>query len=238
MKKRHSVLSVILSFMIVFAMFPIAEQSASALSAEYYLMGNYGAVITLADETVSSVSVSDDSLASAQKDGNTVTVKGVEGAVGIVTVTVNGSETFEVPIGYTTFIFDGDSLTVYEGSDNKYEIQGHTTADAEDHAVTGTTNGNSSVTYSNNGDMKLNVNIKKKGGSYVFSGTGNDMSISVNKESEAAANIILSGLTLTSSYTAPITVKKDSTAAASVSIRALDGTVNTLSDSAFNNADT
>ena len=62
------------------------------------------------------------------------------------------------------------------------------------------------------------------------------MSIAVKKEASGDANIMLAGLDLTTSLTAPITVKKNSTA--SVTINALEGTTNTLTDSAFNNADT
>ena len=109
---------------IVASIVPYTESTASAdTTASYSLNGNSGATITMGS-TVSSATLSDTSLADVTTNGNTVTVKGKDGAVGVVEVTVNGSETFEVPIGYTTFIFNDNTLTVYEGSDDKYEVYG------------------------------------------------------------------------------------------------------------------
>ena len=216
-------------------MIPYAEDTASADTvASYSLNGNSGATVTF-NSSVSGATVSDSSLADVATDGNTVTVTGKDGAVGIAEVTVNGSETFEVPIGYTTFVFSGDAVTVYEGSDTNYEIYGIAAGSSEEQDTVTVVDENKNVKYLNQ-NYKLNIDIKKKGGSYVFAGTGNDMSIAVKKQASADANIILAGLDLTSSLTAPITVRKESTA--SVAINALEGTTNTLTDNDFNNADT
>ena len=235
MKKTRSIFSIFLSLLIVAVMIPYAEETASADTvASYSLNGNSGATVTL-NSDVSSASINDSSLADVTANGKTVTVSGKDGAVGIAEVTVNGSETFEVPIGYTTFIFNGDNLTVYEGSDDKYEVYGIRADSSDEQALESVSDGSGNAVYTT-GTAKVNVDIKKKGGSYVFAGTGNDMSIAVKKEASGDANIILAGLDLTSSVTAPITVRKDSTA--SVTINALEGTTNTLTDNAFNNADT
>ena len=234
-KKSKTLCSMLLSMLLVASMVPYTESTASADTvSNYSLNGNSGATVTLSSN-VTSATINDSSLADVETDGKTVTVTGKNGAVGVAGITVNGSETFEVPIGYTTFIFNGDNLTVYEGSDDKYEVYG-ITADSEDEQdLSSTTDADGNTVYTN-GEAKINVDIKKKGGSYVFAGTGSDMSIAVKKEASADANIMLAGLDLTSSMTAPITVKKNSTA--SVTINALEGTTNTLTDNAFNNADT
>ena len=235
MKKLRSIFSIFLSLLLVSVMIPYAEETASADTlASYSLNGNSGATVTFGS-SVSSASINDSSLANVTTDGNTVTVSGKDGAVGIAEVTVNGSETFEVPIGYTTFVFGGDTITVYNGSDTNYEIYGIRADSSDEQDTVTVSDGNGNVKYLS-GNYKLNVDIKKKGGSYVFAGTGNDMSIAVKKEASADANIILAGLDLTSSLTAPITVRKNSTAG--VTINALEGTTNTLTDSDFNNADT
>ena len=94
---------------------------------------------------------------------------------------------------------------------------------------------NDGTTYTNTEDYRLNVSIKKKGGTYVFSGTANDMSIEVKKGASGPSVLLLAELDLTSSFTAPICVKKDSSS--TVEIRALEGLTNRLTDSCRNNAD-
>lgn len=236
MKKSHRFCSIFLSLLLMGAAVPCVEASAASDTVtSYSLNGNSGATVTFSSNVTSAV-VSDNSLAEVTTDGKTITVIGKDGAVGVAEVTVNGSETVEVPVGYTTFIFNGDDLTVYDGSDDKYEVYGIAAADGDEHELTTVTNSDSSTTYSGSGDVKVNVDVKKKGGSFVFSGTGNDMSIAVKKEATGDANIMLAGLDLTSSLTAPITIKKNSSAA--VTINALEGTTNSLTDNAFNNADT
>ena len=235
MKKVKSFFSIFLSLLLVAVMMPYAEQTASADAVENYsLNGNSGATITFGSDVTSAV-VDDSSLADVAASGNTVTVTAKDGAVGVASVTINGSETVEVPVGYTTFVFNEDALTVYTGSDDKYEVYGIKADSADDQAVTPSTDENGNAVYQEE-SVKLNVNIKKKGGTYVFSGKGNDMSITVNKAASNDANLLLASLDLTSSMTAPITVKKES--GAKVTINALSGTTNTLTDSDFNNADT
>lgn len=46
-------------------------------------------------------------------------------------VTDGASATYEVPVGYTTFVFDGNKVTVYPGSDSNYEIIGINDLDEE-----------------------------------------------------------------------------------------------------------
>ena len=69
-------------------------------------------------------------------------------------------------------------------------------------------------------------------GTYLVSGSCSDGSITV-KKGVTGVTLVLSGLTLTSSDTAPITCSKSS----EVTILAADGTTNTLTDSAQNNDD-
>lgn len=217
---------------------PLSHLSTKAADAAgsytYTLTGNTGATIT-GKSSISSAKVSDTSIATVSVSGKTATVTGVSGACGTVTVTVDDT-TFEVPIGYTTFDFDGETVTVYEGSDTKYEVFGQTSSDTEEHALTETSNSDGSTTYASTDGSKVNVDIKKAGGTYVFTGTGSDASIAVKKEATGAATLLFAGLDLTSSYTSPVTIKKNSTS--TVTITALAGTTNTLTDADFNNADT
>ena len=148
----------------------------------------------------------------------------------------------EAPVlsGFTAFVFDGDTLTVIPGTDGNYEITGINPA-GEEYTLGGTPALNAPQVvdgcevYQNTADYKLCVNIKKNGGDYVFRGNGADMCICVGKGAVKPANLYLDNLTLTSSFTAPITVKKDSMS--SVNIIAVDGTENVLTDAARNNAD-
>ena len=78
------------------------------------LTGNTGAVVTCAEPPISA-EVDDNSLAIVEIRGNQVRVLAKDGAVGVARLTVQtsgGYETFDVPIGYTTFVFDGGRLTV------------------------------------------------------------------------------------------------------------------------------
>ena len=145
------------------------------------------------------------------------------------------SENDELINGLTKFVFNGDSVTVTEGTDTNYEVVIYDSTDTETDAVMLTAE-DGSTTYSvpegSNGELL--VSIKKKGGSYVFEGTGNG-SIAVKKEATKDAILYLNGLDLTSSFTAAVTVKKDSEA--SCTIYVLGGTENTLTDNSYNNDD-
>ncbi len=135
--------------------------------------------------------------------------------------------------GLTTFAFDGDTVTVTEGSDSNYEVVVYDDTDTESAADTATdSNGNTVYSLPDGSGGELLVSIKKAGGSYVFQGEGSG-SIAVKKEAAGDAVLYLNGLTLTSSFTSVITVKKDSSAACT--IYAVEGTVNTLTDNAYNN---
>ena len=132
----------------------------------------------------------------------------------------------------TTFVFNGNTLTVTEGTDTKYEVTVYA-SDTTETAPASTTSGGSTV-YSipSNVSGELRVVIKKSGGSYVFSGNGTGH-IAVKKEATADANLYFNGLTLTSGFTAVVSVNKDSTAKCNLIM--VKGTVNTLTDSTANN---
>ncbi|MCC8029057.1 MAG: carbohydrate-binding domain-containing protein [Lachnospiraceae bacterium] len=135
--------------------------------------------------------------------------------------------------GMTTFVFDGDSVTVTEGDGANYEVVIYDDTDTETAADTSTdADGNTVYSVPEDSDGQLLVLIKKKGGSYVFQGSGNG-SIAVKKEATGDAVLYLNGLELTSAFTAVITVKKDSTA--SCTICAVEGTENILTDNEYNN---
>ncbi|MCD8384759.1 MAG: carbohydrate-binding domain-containing protein [Clostridiales bacterium] len=135
--------------------------------------------------------------------------------------------------GMTSFTFDGDSVVVAEGDDTNYEVVVYDATDTESAAETSTdADGNTVYSVPEGSDGELLVSVKKAGGSYVFQGSGNG-SIAVKKEAKSDAVLYLNGLTLTSSFTSVITVKKDSTAACT--IYAVDGTTSTLTDNAYNN---
>lgn len=164
MKKTRSIFSIFLSLLIVAVMIPYAEETASADTvASYSLNGNSGATVTL-NSDVSSASINDSSLADVTANGKTVTVSGKDGAVGIAEVTVNGSETFEVPIGYTTFIFNGDNLTVYEGSDDKYEVYGIRADSSDEQALESVSDGSGNAVYTVDADAGTAGNININGG--------------------------------------------------------------------------
>lgn len=161
----------------------------------------------------------------------------MSGAVGIAEVEISAgskSSVVEIPVGYTTFEFDSETLTVYPGSSDKYEVLGINTAD-EEYIPEAETDENSNLIYKNTDTYSLAVSVKKKGGDFVFYGQSDNMSINVKKESTGDTTLILAGLELSSDFTSPITIKKDSTAA--VDIYCAKGSVNTLSDKEFNNAD-
>ncbi len=136
--------------------------------------------------------------------------------------------------GLTAFVFNGASVTVTEGADANYDVV-VVTSDGTESSPASLTNADGSVTYSVPDETtggELQVGIKKKGGSYVFSGEGTG-SIVVKKQATGDAILYLNGLTLTSAFTALITVNKDSTAACTV--HAVAGTVNNLTDAVQNN---
>ncbi len=89
----------------------------------------------------------------------------------------------------------------------------------------------SGATYFTFSDTNNALTIKSAG-TYVVSGTCTNGTIVV-KKNVTGVTLVLSGLTLTASATAPITVGKGS----DVTIYAAPGTVNTLSDDKFNNDD-
>lgn len=135
---------------------------------------------------------------------------------------------------FTVFVFDGDSVTVKKGTDTNYEILvldslgEETEADSETDA-----DGNTVYSVPDASDGQILVSVKKKGGNYVFEGNGNGC-ITVAK-SAAETNLYLNGITLDADFTSAIAVGKSS--ASTVTISAVDSTVNTLSDSAYNNDD-
>ena len=247
MRKMRRLAAWALALSLLAGLLPAAVPSAAAETAEtcsLILTGNSGAVVSCSF-TPLSAEVDDNSLAIVELRGAEVRVIAKENAVGVARLTIEGStgyQTFDIPIGYTTFIFDGGKLTVVEGSDGNYQVTGINAA-AEEYTVGGTdfnlpeeTDADGNHYYENTADYKLCVSIAKTGGTYVFTGTGADACIAVKKGAAAPAVLLLAGLELSSSFTAPITVKKESTS--TVTVTALGGFANTLTDAAFNNADT
>lgn len=242
--------SLIIAAMMALSLLPpsLLAVAQPSLRLESESTGSTGAVIIaktggMRGSVRVSARSSNESLATVRVDGKRVAVDAVPCAVGIARITVTAEDeagncftsTRDVPVGYTAFYFSGDSVTVIAGADNKYEVVGRQVADELDHELTVSTDMSGNTVYTASGDTKLCIEIKKAGGAYVFGGTANDASIAVKKEATGNAFILMNDLDLTSSYTSPITVKKNSNAA--VVITALDGTVNTLTDSEFNNAD-
>ena len=235
MKGRRRILSVILAVCFVLASLPVCL-SASTFTVTKTLNGNSGAVLT-ADAAITAQTDDTELVTLTQTDANTVTVDAIAGAVGVASVELTSSgttQTVEVPVGYTTFCFEGDTLTVFPGSSKNYEVSG---IDMADNAYTpeAATNADGSLTYTNTETYTIYVEIKKSGGTFVFTGESDNMAIAVKKEATSPAVLLLDGLTLTSAFTAPITVKKNSSS--TVTITALAGSVNTLTDAALNNAD-
>ncbi len=207
------------------------------------LTGNTGAVITC-ESTVQNAVIDNNDLAIVELRGSQIRVLGKDGAVGVARLTVqtqDGDRVIDIPIGYTTFVFDGDKLTVLEGSDTEYEISGINAAAEEylvgsaDYPLPVSVDADGNKVYESTDLYKLSVAVKKKGGTYVFTGSANDASIQVKKGATAPAVLLLAGLELRSSFTAPVTVKKES--ASTVTLTALAGWTSTLADAAFNNAD-
>ena len=106
-------------------------------------------------------------------------------------------------------------------------------ADLE-YAVTFTFSG-AGVTASGQGGYSIDGTAVKieESGTYIFTGSCNDGSITVKKDTKAVY-LVLSGLELTSQNTAPVSCNKGS----EVVIIAAEGTVNTLSDTELNNDET
>ncbi len=133
----------------------------------------------------------------------------------------------------TSFVFNGNTVTVNEGSDTNYSVVVYG-SDTVETAATATTNADGSVVYSipSGANGELQVGIKKAGGSYVFSGKGTGH-IVVKKAATADAVLYFNGLDLTSGFTSVLSVNKDSTAKCTLHV--MKDTVNTFTDNALNN---
>jgi len=244
MKKR--IISIIAALCMMLTVLPVISGAATELTLSKTVIGNTGATIAVSGSsgTVTAES-SNESVATVSVSGTTVTVNGVSGKKGVVTVTVTrGSATadMEVAIGYTTFSLNGRSVTVYEGSDTNYEIVGIEMASETEFTgaegtgeMTVSTDANGNTVYTVANGYELNIGIKKKGGIYAFNGSSDYADIAVKKEATKDATLLFDGLNLKSQFTSALTIKKNSTAAVYVNV--LTGTVNTLADSAVNNAD-
>lgn len=243
---RKRLLAFISALVMLVTILPVTGFSAG-LTLTKNVTGASSATITVTGSTGTVTAESGNTdIASCSVSGNVVTVNGVAGKKGIVPITITrGSATsvIEVSIGYTAFKFDGRSVTVFAGTDANWAVVAIEQASETEYTGTeGTgemsvsTDANGNTVYTAAQGYELSVGIKKKGGIYSFSGTTTTGGIVVKKEATKDATILLDGLTLTSSMTAAITVKKDSTA--KVYINTLAGTVSTLKDSAINNADT
>lgn len=135
----------------------------------------------------------------------------------------------------TAFVFDGTSVTVKEGTSTNYEVL---VIDKEENETdaneTTDTDGNTVYSLPEDSDGILQVALKKKGGAYAFSGNGTG-TIKVAKEGTADTTVYLNGLTLYSDFIGTIVANKNNSA--TVTVYAVEGTVNNLSDSVYNNDD-
>ena len=244
---RKRIISLITAILLLIAVMPVTANAATALTLTKTVVGNTGAIINVSggSGTVTAESGNTD-VAEVSVSGTQVTVTGVEGKKGVATITVTrGASTasIEVAVGYTAFHLDGRSVTVYPGSDTNYEVVGIEQASETEFTgaegtgeMTVTDNGDGSTTYTVASGYELSISIKKKGGIYEFTGSSNYAGIAVKKEATKDATLLFDGLNLKSQFTSALTVKKDSTA--KVYVYSMLGTVNTLADSAVNNADT
>ncbi|MBR6428071.1 MAG: carbohydrate-binding domain-containing protein [Clostridia bacterium] len=245
MTKR--IISIIAVLCLVMALLPAAVFADNALTLTKTVIGNTGARIAVSggSGTISAVS-GNTSVATVEVSGSTVTVTGVAGKKGLVPITVTrggSSAVMEVAIGYTTFSFNGRTLTVYVGSDTNYEVVAIEKASETEYLgtedtgeMTASTDANGNPTYTVSSGYELSVGIKKKGGTYAFNGSSDYANIVVKKEATKDATLLLDGLNLKSQFTSALTIKKDSTA--KVYLNTVAGTSSTLADSAVNNADT
>ena len=238
-------ISLIAAVCMVLCLLPV-NAFAAALTLTKTVIGNTGAIIAVSGGTGTITAESGNpDIATVSVNGSTVTVNGVAGKKGIVTVTVtrgNSTAKAEVAIGYTTFSFNGRTLTVYAGSDTNYEVVAIEQASEAEYIgtegtgqMTASTDADGNAVYTVSSGYEICVGIKKKGGIYSFNGSTTYANIVVKKEATKDATLILDGLNLKSQFTSAITIKKDSTA--KVYINTLLGTENTLADSAVNNAD-
>lgn len=236
--KVKKILSPVLAGAIALTGFTPLRRSAFAASDTFvYTQISADEAIITAPEKIQYVVTGDTDVVSPSIDGETAVLRRSGETAGIAEVTIvceNGSKTYEVPVGYTTFIFDDDGVTVCPGSDTSYEITGTDSAGTE-YTPVGEADENGYTRYASTDEYALVTSIKKKGGTYVFSGKNSNMSIAVNKGATADAVLLLCGLDLASAQTAPITVKKDSSAR--VTITSPKGHENKLTDSEYNNAD-
>ncbi|MCR5809515.1 MAG: carbohydrate-binding domain-containing protein [Clostridiales bacterium] len=241
---RKRIISLLAAFCMLLTLLPVTGAAENAMTLTKTVIGNTGATIAVSggSGTVTAVS-SNESIATVEVNGTVVRVNGVSGKKGVVTITVTrGGSTadMEVAVGYTAFRFDGRTVTVYEGSDTNFEVvaieqSSDTGYAAGTDAMSSMVTSDGGVLYTAADGYDLLVSIKNKGGTYVFGGTTENGAIAVKKGATKDATLLLDGLTLKSDFTAALTIKKDSTAA--VYLHTLGGTVNTLSDTAMNNAD-
>ena len=111
MKRR--VLAILCCFCLLLTGVPVSA-SASTFTVTKTPVGYSGAVLT-ADTAITAQTADTSLVTLTQTDANTITVDAVAGAVGVASVELTSSgttQTVEVPVGYTTFLFDGDTLTV------------------------------------------------------------------------------------------------------------------------------
>ncbi|MGN1478844.1 MAG: carbohydrate-binding domain-containing protein, partial [Acutalibacteraceae bacterium] len=230
-------MSVIICFAMLVSLIPIVSSAASETDVTYSAISSDEAVIEVPECSYLHAFVKDSSSASVTVDGDKATVKllGDTPCIAFVTLHFDSvTKTLEIPLGYTVFSFSGDSLTVLDGADTNYKITAISQA-GEEITPEASADDNGNAVYSNTDTHKLLVSIKKTGGTYAFTGTANDMSIAVNKEAASPTVLLFAGLDMSSSFTSPVTIKKDSTS--TVTLNALVGHQNKLCDSALNNAD-
>ena len=179
---------------------PVTAEGGTACTVS--LTGNTGATLSCASAPLSA-EVDDNELATVEIRGNEVRVIGKDGAVGVARLTVQtaaGYGVFDVPIGYTTFVFDGGTLTVIPGSSDRYEVSGINAAGEEylvgdaEHPLPVSTDADGNQVYENTDAYTLCVSIKKAGGSFVFTGSGTDRKWSIAFTTKARKTLFRSSI--------------------------------------------
>ncbi len=159
-----------------------------------------------ANATSTASETSSTSVASSDSSSTTATATASDASA-----TSSDSETASVSVAETASATATETATAFTFSDDGISVE---EGDSTGYKVSGTA---------------LTIN---EAGTYVVSGSCADGSIKV-KKGTTGVTIVLDGLTLTSSTTAPLTCNKST----GVTVVAAAGTVNTLTDAAANNDD-
>ena len=172
MKPVKKLLTWTLRLCLLLGMLP-AVYAGNSESFTVTLTGNAGTSISCGAAPLSA-EVDDNALAIVEIRGSKVNVIGKENAVGVARLTIqtaSGYHVFDIPIGYTTFVFDGGKLTVIEGDSANYEVAGVNPANEEylvgdpSFPLPVSLDADGNQVFENTDTYKLCVGLKKNGGS-------------------------------------------------------------------------